>query len=81
MPGGGLAKGDRVAIVSAQPVEPIQLPADQEDELVAALEDIRLGKYVDDQNCSSSLSLAGVGLGATMPLPDVALPESAFERT
>ena len=42
VPGGGLAEGDRVAIVSAQPVEPIQLPADQEDELVAALEDTRL---------------------------------------
>ena len=45
-----LAEGDRVAILAADSTEPIQLTPDQEDEMVAAVEDIRRGRYVDGQD-------------------------------
>lgn len=50
-----LAEGDRVAILAADSTEPIQLTPEQEDELVAAVEDIRRGKYVDGQDLVANL--------------------------
>ncbi len=50
-----LAEGDRVAILAADSTEPIQLTPEQEDELVAAVADIRRGKYVDGQDVVADL--------------------------
>lgn len=50
-----LAEGDRVAILARDSTEPIQLTPEQEDELVASVEDIRRGKYVDGQDLVSDL--------------------------
>jgi len=50
-----LAEGDRVTILAADSTEPIQLTPEQEDELVAAVEDIRRGKYVDGQDLVANL--------------------------
>ena len=55
VPKGTLAEGDRVAIVAAEPSEAIQLTPEQQDELVAAVEDIRRGKYVDGQELLAEL--------------------------
>ncbi len=55
VPEGALDEGDRVAIVAAEPEEPIQLTAEQEAELVSAVEDIRHGKYVDGQDLLAEL--------------------------
>ena len=55
VPEGTLADGDRVAIVSTEPGEPIDLTPEQELELVAAVEDIRRGKYVDGQELIAEL--------------------------
>jgi hypothetical protein len=59
VPEGVLAEGDRVAIVAAEPAEPIQLTPEQEAELVAAVEDIRRGKYVDGQELLAELRRTG----------------------
>ena len=50
-----MAEGDRVAIVAAEPAEPIQLTAEQEAELVTAEEDLRHGKYLDGQDLLAEL--------------------------
>ena len=50
-----LAEGDRVAILARDSTEPIQLTPEQEDELVASVEDIRRGKYVDGQDLVANL--------------------------
>lgn len=50
-----LAEGDRVAILAADSTEPFQLTPEQEDELVAAVEDIRRGQYVDGQDLVANL--------------------------
>ena len=50
-----LAEGDRVAILAADSTEPIQLTPEQEDELVAAVEDIRRGQYIDGQKVVADL--------------------------
>ena len=55
VPGDALAEGDRVTILAADSNEPIQLTPEQEDELVAAVEDIRLGKYVDGKDLVAEL--------------------------
>jgi hypothetical protein len=55
VPEGTLADGDRVAIVAVEPGEPVQLTPAQEAELVAAVEDIRHGKYVDGQELLAEL--------------------------
>lgn len=55
VPVDALAEGDRVAILAADSTEPIQLTPDQEDELVAAVEDIRRGRYVDAQDLMGDL--------------------------
>jgi hypothetical protein len=55
VPKGAFAEGDRVAIVAAEPAEPIQLTPEQEAELVAAVEDIRRGRYVDGHELLADL--------------------------
>ncbi|MFQ5741039.1 MAG: hypothetical protein ACE5JX_18720 [Acidobacteriota bacterium] len=55
VPKDALAEGDRVAIVAAEPAEPIQLTPEQEAELVAAVEDIRRGEYVDGHELLTEL--------------------------
>ncbi len=55
VPEGTLAEGDRVAIVSTESSEPIRLSAEQEEELVGAVEDIQRGKYVDGQELLAEL--------------------------
>lgn len=55
VPANALAEGDRVAILAADSTEPIQLTAEQEDELVAAVEDIRRGQYVDGHDLMADL--------------------------
>ncbi len=55
VPQDAFAEGDRVAIVAAEPAEPIQLTPEQEAELVAAVEDIRRGNYVDGQELLAEL--------------------------
>lgn len=50
-----LAEGDRVAILAPESTEPLHLTPEQEDELVAAVEDIRRGKYVDGQDVLAGL--------------------------
>ena len=47
VPRDAFAEGDRVAILATDVAEPIQLTPGQEDELVAAVKDIRRGNYVD----------------------------------
>jgi hypothetical protein len=47
VPADALAEGERVAILAMDSTEPIQLTQEQEDELVAAVDDIRRGRYVD----------------------------------
>jgi hypothetical protein len=49
------AEGDRVAILAADSTEPVPLTPEQEDELVAAVEDIRRGRYVDGQDLVADL--------------------------
>jgi hypothetical protein len=55
VPTNALAEGDRVAILAADSTEPIQLTPEQEDELVAAVEDIRRGQYVDGHDLVADL--------------------------
>jgi hypothetical protein len=55
VPSDALAEGDRVAILAATSGEPIQLTPEQEDELVAAVEDVQRGKYVDGQDLLAEL--------------------------
>ena len=55
VPSDALAEGDRVAILAATSAESIQLTPAQEDELVAAVEDIQRGKYVDGQDLLAEL--------------------------
>ena len=50
-----LAEGDHVAILSADSAEPIPLTTEQEDELVAAFDDIQRGNYVDGQELVAEL--------------------------
>jgi hypothetical protein len=50
-----LAEGDRVAIVAAEPAELIELTPEQQAELVAAVEDIRQGRYVDGHELLAEL--------------------------
>lgn len=61
VPKDALAEGDRVAIVAAEPAEPIQLTPEQEAELVAAVKDIRRGKYVDGHELLAELRKRAAG--------------------
>ena len=56
VPKDAFAEGDRVAIVVAEPAEPIHLTLEQEAELVAAVEDIWRGRYVDGQEFAAGAS-------------------------
>lgn len=47
VPKDAFAEGDRVAILAADLAPPPELTPGQEDELVAAVQDIRRGNYVD----------------------------------
>ena len=55
VPSDALAEGDRVAILAATSAEPIQLTPEQENELVAAVEDVQRGNYVDGQDLLAEL--------------------------
>lgn len=55
VPRDAFAEGDRVAILAADSAAPIQLTPEQEDELVAAIEDVQRGKYVDGDDLLAEL--------------------------
>ena len=55
VPTDALMEGDHVAILSADATEPISLTTEQQDELVAAVEDIQRGKYVDGRELVAEL--------------------------
>lgn len=55
VPRDAFAEGDRVAILAADSAAPIQLTPAQEDELVAAIEDVQRGQYVDGDDLLAEL--------------------------
>ena len=55
VPMDAFAEGDRVAILGADSAAPIALTPEQEDELLAAVLDIRRGQYVNGQDLMAEL--------------------------
>ena len=55
VPRDAFAEGARVAILAAESAEPIELTPEQEDELVAAVEDVQRGNYVDGEDLLAEL--------------------------
>lgn len=55
LPGDALGEGAHVAILAPDPDEPVALTADQEQELLSAMEAIRRGEYVNGTDLLAEL--------------------------
>lgn len=61
LPGDALGEGSHVAILAPDPDEPFALTADEEQELLTAMEAIRRGEYVNGTDLLAELRSSRAG--------------------